>query len=105
MEDTQYSRNYVNSLGGVFNHEKIMFGTVCNSLLPVFTRQYYKKRNNKICYIDTKVKYFNCDFNRMVKRSSGGSIQMNEHYSYNYSHSWEYPNKEYKEELIKLYNN
>ena len=57
MDDTQRTRNYLESLDAVYIKESIHMSGSSNASARVCIRKYYRKRNDKTCYVDTQIKY------------------------------------------------
>jgi predicted nucleic acid-binding protein len=104
MEDTHKTRQYLKELNAVFVEDKIIVSpAIINSKIAVFTRKYYKKRNNKICYVDTNIVLFNVEWDKTKTHKNVSNIYINDWNNTFFKNEITKISKEYKEELIEKY--
>lgn len=106
MEATKYTFDYLKSLSAVLVNTKIVVQeTIINSNIAVHKREYYKKRNGKICYVDYKKIWFLVDWERIktIKSSKLSSSSENDWRPLKFNYSKDVINEDYKNELIEKF--
>jgi hypothetical protein len=107
MEDTIRTKQYLEELNAIKVDSKIRINIDhLPSKIILFTRDYYKKRNNKICYVDKNFKTIIADTSKIRKGKycniySTGDNDWNPVVSRG---MWYKLTKEYQQELINNYN-
>ena len=108
MNASKYTFDYLKSLNAVLVETKIVIqNSFIGDTISVNKREYYKKRNGKICYVDYQKKYFKPDWNRIktYRNSSTTSTGENDWRPLHMSNTTYRLTKEYREELINQFLN
>lgn len=106
MEAIKYTFDYLKSLSAVLVNTKIVVQeTIIDNKIAVHKREYYKKRNGKICYVDYKKIWFAADWKRIktIKSSKLFSSSENDWRPLKSNYSKDVINKDYKDELVEKF--
>lgn len=106
MKNNSQTWNYLKEMNAVQFDEKIIISdTIINGKVAGFTRKYFRKRNNKTCYVDCNIKTFNVDMTKTKTVTTHSNIYINDWNNRNFKFKNTYLLKEYKNELINQYKN
>ena len=106
MRNNSQTWNYLKEMNAIqFDEKVVVSDTIINGKIAIYTRKYFKKRNNKTCYVDCNIKSFEVDFNRVKEITQHSNIYINDWNNKHFKFKKSVLLKNYKEELINQYKN
>lgn len=104
MTDNILTRNYLKEMEAVLLSSKVIIQkTIIDSKVCIYTKEIYKKRNGKTCYVEVNRKWFPLDWKRTTTYTSHHGVTINDYNSFHYSSENTVLDKDYQQELIKNY--